>query len=109
MARWENEDISGLNLPDPEITNFTFYGANACILRDKEKALAIKSHTGNSTRYYIRFSRGELFDPYTVDSNRKLDIKFKKVSQKSFEEYIKYLESKNRLYFTKSRRLAMEN
>ena len=33
--------------------------------------------------------------------------KFKKVSKDTFESYTKYLESKNRLYFTKARRFLM--
>lgn len=112
MARWENEDVSHLNLPEPEIEEFKFYGLQGLVVHDDNKALAMTvESTNSSTKYYIKFTRGELVDPYTVDSNFKVNknIKYKKVSEKSFTEYLRYLKTKNRLYFTKSRRLAMEN
>ena len=111
MARWENEDVSHLNLPDPDFETFTFYGLHGLVVHDNNKALAMNVETSKSNKYYIKFTRGELVDPYTVDNNFRSNknLTFKKVSEKSFSEYLRYLKTKNRLYFTKSRRLAMEN
>lgn len=110
MARWENEDVSGLNLPDPQEVEKTYFdkSGNNC---EKSSAYAMQYVSENSIFFYIRFSRGELIDPHSIDSNTKLknNPDFKKVKKTCFENYIKYLKTKNRLYFTRSRRLAMEN
>ena len=109
MARWENEDVSGLDLPEPNKVATTFIGKNGKLC-DESVAYAVLRACANSETYYVRFSRGELIDPHSVDGNAKLRNKpnFKKVKKKCFEEYVKYLKSKNTLYFTRSRRMAME-
>lgn len=116
MARGENADISGLNLPDPQKFEILFVGIKG-EETEENKALA-KSVTSNqgyedvSVQWFIRMGRGEIIDPYGIDSGynqkRLAGLKFKKVSEKAFDNYIKYLKCKNRLYFTKARRLAME-
>ena len=84
---------------------------------EEKKALAkcVTSNRGYedvSVQWFIRMGRGEIIDPYEIDSGynqkRLAGLKFKKVSEKAFDNYIKYLKCKNRLYFTKARRLAME-
>tara|TARA_Y100000361_G_C11147284_1_gene338821 strand:- start:544 stop:891 length:348 start_codon:yes stop_codon:yes gene_type:complete len=114
MARWENEDVSGLNIPDPEVTETIFIDLNGKHTSD-DKAIAkrVDSSSGSCT-YYIKYGRNELLDPHQADSSYAATrrqshmYKFKKVSKATFDSYIKYLESKNRLYFTKARRFLME-
>ena len=116
MARHENEDVSELNIPrqNTKVIFFTARGKDA----NESNALAKTVETLNgddlfSKQFFIKYGRGEIIDPYSVDfgySQRKLSTmyKYKKVSEKAFVQYEKYLDTKNRLYFTKARRLVME-
>lgn len=116
MARHENEDVSELNLPqqNTKVCFFTARGKDA----NEGNALAKTVETLNgddlfSKQFFIKYGRGEIIDPYSVDfgySQKKLSTmyKYKKVSEKAFIQYQKYLDTKNRLYFTKARRLIME-
>lgn len=115
MARWENEDISGLNIPDPDQIKTIFIGLNG-EETSEDKAMAKLSKSSNgSAGFYIKYGRNELLDPHQTDSSyastrrQSHMYKFKKVSQETFENYTEYLKSKNRLYFTRARRLLMEN
>lgn len=115
MARWENEDVSDMNIPDPPTVTEVFIDLNGDESLEKNAvAKSIKS-SDNSLRYYIKYGRNELLDPHQADSSyassrrREHMYKFKKVSEKTFEMYEKYLKSKNRIYFTKARRFLMEN
>ena len=113
MARWENEDVSGLNLPERTQTLIHYYGKGGTLCEEKlsfAKTVVTQSNGLESVKHYVRFTRGELVDPHSVDYNLKTQLAtFKKVNEKSFNQYIKYLETKNRLYFTRSRRLSQEN
>lgn len=114
MARWENEDVSNLDLPDGVKMIIEYYGKNGAGLESPKLAFAKKVTTESqdtaSVRHYVRFGRGELVDPHSVDNNLKTQLTtFKKVNEKSFNQYMRYLETKNRLYFTRSRRLSQEN
>lgn len=117
MARHENEDTSSLDIPDGYKTDIRFLGEKKCEA-DADTALAKEVTTWynlekHSTQYFIRVGRGEIIDPYGADygyTKSKLSsmYKFKKVSKEAFEIYEHYLGNKNRLYFTKARRLVME-
>jgi hypothetical protein len=113
-----NEDLSHLNLPSAGSVAVTFFGKGGTTA--DEKAALAKSvdcsydHENISTQYFIMFGRGEIIDPYQADfgyTQTKLSrmYKYKKVSLKCFNSYIKYLETKNRIHFTTARRLLMEN
>ena len=115
MARWENEDVSGLNIPDPVKVETTFLDLNGKeTTSDQAIAKSTKTSDG-SQKYFIKYGRNELLDPHQIDSSyagvRRQEhlYTFKKVSKQAFENYTKYLESKNRIYFTKARRFLMEN
>jgi len=110
MARWEDEDISDLNLPNPEAIITNFVGKDGASV-EEGKAFAKTVTSSLGCQYYIKYGRGEILDPYQIDSlriNGKL-FTFKKVSQQAFVLYNKYLNNRNRLYFTRARRLIMEN
>jgi hypothetical protein len=113
----DNEDLNHLNLPDATqtVVDFVDKAGNNC---DEKVALA-KTVTSNygydnvSVQYFIRYGRAELIDPHGVDSQVSTSrlsslYKFKKVSEKAYKAYIKYLKSKNRIHFTTARRLIME-
>ena len=107
MARWENEDVAGMNIPDPEKIETKFIDLNGKdASQNRAVAKKVESSSG-STTFYIKYGRNELLDPHNADSSYASSrrqshmYKFKKVSQKTFESYTKYLESKNRLYLPK--------
>jgi len=115
MARWENEDVSGLGIPDPTHIEIKFIGLQGKeTTEDQAIAKSVVSSDG-SKRFYVKCGRNELLDPYQIDSScagirRQANLyKFKKVPKEAFENYKKYLETKNRIFFTKARRFLMEN
>lgn len=115
MARWENEDVSGLNIPEPVKSKVEYLNKEARDCKDERHAYIKKISTTMPdksifVKHYIRFYRGELVDPHATDSNLKSKTpEFKKVSEDCYNFYLRYLSTKNRLYFTRSRRLYMEN
>ena len=114
----KNEDLSYLNLPDAGDVNVSFFGEGGQIISDEKSALAkvaicTYDHEHVSTQHFIMFGRGEIIDPYQADSgyNKKTlsrMYKYKKVSSKCFDSYLKYLQTKNRIHFTNARRIFME-
>lgn len=111
MARWENEDVSGLNLPDPVNIASVYLDKNGKETDTEQFAVAKVTTADDKKTYYIRYGRGEIIDPHHIDINFQRNdsyYKFKKVDQKAFDTYIKFLMTKNRLYFTMTRRIVME-
>ena len=114
MARWENEDISNMNIPDPISSSISFIGLNGEETQEEQGiAKSIVSSDG-SKRFYIKYARGEILDPYQIDSSyagsrRQAKMyKFKKAPEDAFNNYVKYLKTKNRIFFTRARRIFME-
>jgi|TARA_R110000851_G_scaffold31375_2_gene84915 hypothetical protein len=112
MARGENEDVTGLNLPDPLKVSVVFYDKAG---KETEESQAVAkevstllNHEDFSVQQFILYGRGEILDPHGIDTrcNRRL-YQYKKVAQDAFDSYIKYLKSKNVTYFTRARRLIM--
>jgi len=111
MSRWENEDISDLNLPDQPARTEMFLGVGGHNVEEgKAYAKIVTTNTNDKEeqRFYIRFGRGELLDAHRGDKriNNKI-YAFRKVSKNTFDHYMQYLTNKNSLYFTKARRSLM--
>ena len=109
MARWENEDVSDLNLPDPQRVDKEYFGKSAASVQKKE-GFAYRATVDQSESYYILYDRAEIIDAYNDRFTRSSSStrRFKKVSKECFDFYMKYLKTKNGLYFTRARRLVME-
>ena len=113
MSRGEKEDVSNLSLPNPLTPEITFYDSSGQTT-DQNGAIAKTvvtplSESNVSLQQFILYARGEILDPHGVDfcGNRGF-YKFKKVPKDAFDNYIKYLKSKNTMYFTRARRLITE-
>jgi hypothetical protein len=114
----ENEkDLEDLKLPPPETKVITFFGKNGREVQNEnayaKSVISYYGYNDSSCHYFIMTGRGELIDPYVVDygiSRNKISTmyKYKKVSEKAFESYLRYLKTKNRIHFTTARRLVME-
>lgn len=94
-------DLNGKSLPESDHTKSV-----AKMTFDKKR--------GEKTAFYfIKMYRGHLVDPHSTDSlltaSQKRSIVERRVNFKCFDNYMKYLQTKNRTYFTRSRRLSMEN
>jgi|TARA_R110000824_G_scaffold348008_1_gene534731 hypothetical protein len=115
MARWENEDVSDLNIPDPVETNTTYVGLQGKETTEEQALAKSAISSDGSKMFYIKYGRNEILDPYQIDSSfagsrrQRHVYKFKKVTEETFDNYKKYLETKNRIFFTKARRFLMEN
>ena len=109
MARWENEDVSDLNLPDPQKVDKQYFGKSSASV-DKKEAFTYVSVVDGSCSYYILYDRAEIIDAYNdrFTKSSSSTRRFKKVSKECFDFYMKYLKTKNGLYFTRARRLVME-
>jgi hypothetical protein len=109
MAKWEDEDVSNLNLPDPQYTERKFYGAKG-VETEEKNALASLVETGKSQSYYVLYDRAEVVDAYNDRLTRSISQtrNLRKVSKKCFDLYMKYLKTKNTLYLTRARRTMME-
>jgi len=103
---------------DKEIVRF-LYDENGKILTEKNSQNCVakmtfdKDRGENTAFYFIKMHRGQLLDPHSNDKNisqikRRAFIE-RRVNAKCFDNYVKYLQTKNRTYFTRSRRLSMEN
>lgn len=113
----KKNDLEGINLPPVSEKNVLYIGKNGKETNEDE-ALAKKvtcnyNYDDVSIQYFVKVGRGELIDPYQVDygiTKNKLSsmYKYKKISEKAYNTYVKYLQNKNRIHFTTARRLIME-
>jgi hypothetical protein len=105
-----------MGIPDPIQTKVTFFGkaAKEC---EEYSSLAKKvevkySVTDLQYHYFVRVGRGELIDPYEANSTLSRKhvsemFSYRKVSERVFNSFLKYLETKNRIHFTTARRLLL--
>jgi len=96
--------------PVPEVKeNYTFYGKGGNEVDESEafaKCVAYK----NAEHFFIWFWKGDLHDPYGVDilrRNQNMLAKYVKVSRKIFDNYIRYLKTKNKAFYNSARREKM--
>tara|TARA_R110000822_G_scaffold165023_1_gene305593 strand:+ start:152 stop:487 length:336 start_codon:yes stop_codon:yes gene_type:complete len=110
MARGEKEDVSDLNLPEPQDVQKLYFGKHAEVSSETKEAFAYVGTVENSASHYILYDRGEIIDPYNDRFTRSSSTtrRFKKVSETCFNFYMKYLKTRNTLHFTRARRLVME-
>ncbi len=113
MTRGDKEDLSGLDIPRPAKIDIKFYDTRGN--EAEEKNAIAKVVTTNldyetmSTQRFVLYGRGEILDPHGVDTRANRSFyKYKKVPESSFNNYIKYLKTKNRMYFTRARRSITE-
>lgn len=113
MNRTNENDVKGLNLPDPVSTEVKFFGPSGKNVTEEDRVFAkLVSTSSGSVQYFLRVGRGELVDPYGADasiSRGQLNsvFSFRKVGEKTFSFFLKYLETKNRINFTNARRLLL--
>jgi hypothetical protein len=65
-----------------------------------------KTESKQNKKHYVLTYNNDLYDPLGPDSHRqkRLTLKLKQVAQNTFDYYCKYLQTKNQMYLTKSKR-----
>lgn len=117
MNKINEDDLSGLGLPDPDSTVTKLFGVSGKEVTEQDRVFA-KSVTksygydNSSVHYFVRVGHGELIDPYTVNSSLSKGqlnsvFAYRKVGEQTFSSFLKYLETKNRIHFTRARRLLL--
>ena len=63
-------------------------------------------NTDGKANFYIKFRRGQLFDPYGIDALKinSRDIKYKKVDLDIYLTYKRYLETRREIFLTEAKR-----
>tara|TARA_R100000742_G_C4224254_1_gene47251 strand:+ start:274 stop:606 length:333 start_codon:yes stop_codon:yes gene_type:complete len=109
MARGEKEDISHLNLPEVPEKVTTFIGVRGNEVKERDAFVKVVEN-GEFTTHYIKYGRGDLFDPYGADKNmhNRPYFDFKKVKENVYDYYIQYLTNTDRIFLTRARRSMME-
>ena len=105
----EEKALKAMGIPDPDKREEFFYGLGSTPT-DEASAFVKVIRINEKDKHYIKYGRGELFDPYGIDrekSNRPY-YSFKKVTEQIFDYYMSYLETEKRIFLTRANRLMME-
>lgn len=111
MARHENENLSGLIVPETDKLEVQFIDKSGQLgLEQNAVAKFTELHNKENdrivTNYYIKHGRGMLFDPYGMDMNKvnAYNFQFKKVDEKIYSQYIQYLKTRRSIFLTYAQR-----
>lgn len=94
------------DVPKATKSIFLFDKVGKLLMSQREKSYAKKVTGSRSDTYYIITYEGVPHDPWGMHSHREAYIqsKFKKVSKKTFDFYMLFLQTKNSLYMTRAQR-----
>lgn len=73
---------------------------------DDESVVAKLINTNGKASFYIKFRRGQLFDPYGIDALKinSRDTRYKKVDLDIYLSYKRYLETRREIFLTEAKR-----
>lgn len=110
MGRHDDADVSSLTLPDPPDPTTSYIGKGGQSVASEKEAFAKIVQDKGRKLCYIKYGRGDLFDPFGPDRDKQNRpyFDFKKVKSGVFDHYLSYLKRRERIYFTRARRLMME-
>ena len=94
------------DIPNSQPSIFLFDKMGKKVMSQREKSYAKKITNTSSDTYYIITHEGVPYDPWGMHSHREnyIDAKFKRVSKKTFDFYMMFLQTKNSLYMTRAQR-----
>mgnify|MGYP001269397204 FL=1 len=95
-----------------KISTTKLFNVNGQLVSDENKEEVFGKHvkiefeSGDcQNQFYVMCKGSELYDPQGMDSHRRnLNLGLRKVNQNVFDMYMMYLNTNNKLYFTKSNR-----
>ena len=89
--------------------NEVYYGLGAQEV-EETSALLKKVESEQKVHYFIIFWKGIIHDPYGPFILKRGDkelCKFRSVSESAFNNYFKYLKTKNRLFYIQAQRASL--
>lgn len=108
--RGDNENIDFLDIPDRPYRSETFFGKGGNAV-DEAQSFCKIIVVGKWEKFFIWFWRDNPIDPYGAINFKRDDLlhaKLKQVPKESFKHYLRYLKTKNKLYYFRSNRLYLE-
>lgn len=87
--------------------HYTYYGKGGNEVEESEALAKCVCYT-NSNYYYLWMWRGDIYDPYGMDILRRSTAKYVKVNRIIFDNYVRYLKSKNKAFYNIARREQMK-
>tara|TARA_Y100000310_G_scaffold314651_1_gene364236 strand:- start:144 stop:485 length:342 start_codon:yes stop_codon:yes gene_type:complete len=113
MPRHENESVD-FPLTDPPMYAIIAYTEKMEEINEDHltaycKVVVRSDNDSAGARHYIKFDNGKMFDPWGINAGREraLNLEYRKVSEKSFELFTRYLKTRNSRYFLHSEREAL--
>ena len=108
MSRNENEKID-IDVPDPPQYNEVFYTEKGEKQEKETNKSFAKTRTNIDTNYnvyYIKYGIGDIFDPWGMQANKinSPSFSFKKVGEKTFSYYMKYLTTRRFTFYLQAKR-----
>lgn len=114
MSRHEHEPLD-FPLTDPPLYATIAYTSKMKEINEEHieaycKVIVRSDNNGAGAKHYIKFDNGKMFDPWGVNAGRQrsLNLEYRKVSEKSFELFTRYLKDRNFRYFLHSEREALK-
>lgn len=90
--------------------HYTFYGKGGNEVEESESfAKSVTYETANY--FFVWYFRGEIYDPYGMDVLRRSQTaisKYVKVKKIVFDNYVRYLKTKNKAFYNIARREYMK-
>ena len=108
MARYDNEDLTGLDLPSPgrlDVEEYNVYGDEAQPDQWICARKTVNEHTG-VVNYYVLCSGGQMYNPRNEDARYKIRNNWKlvRVREHTFSLYRQFLSSKRVAYLHQAER-----
>lgn len=109
MVKKNNEDSElkeiGIN-NDDIVTLYVSKNGQESQDVDNQDVVAKLVNTNGKAAFYIKFRRGQLFDPYGIDALKinARDTRYKKVDLDIYLAYKKYLETRREVFLTEAKR-----
>ena len=102
----ESENFGLTDVPKNAIIAYTAKMAEVDKEDKKAYCKKVVKDSGETASCFIKFYRGKMFDPWGMYSRREkvVDLEYRKVSEKAFSLYSKYLTTRNQRYFLQSER-----
>jgi hypothetical protein len=124
MSRDENEDVSGLTLPDPIITKCIYHMENGEVISGEVLDLLLTDHklqhrkppvicaksilntSTNINTYFILCANSIMFDPRNKDSRYRSRNRWKirRVKKSVYDLYVKFLKTNHNTFLYQAER-----
>lgn len=120
MSRYENDDLSHLDLPDPIQMNALYLLENGQVVDDEEYQCLLKeqsktpvicgkqigNQTTNMETYYILCSGSNMFNPRNKDARYMIRNrwKFRRVTRSTYDLYDKFLRTNHQSFLYQAER-----